>query len=82
MFHLTETEWLFMIPFGLAVLFMLWVFWNFSLQLRRKRAARDAARNTNVGALRDAPALRPAYRPESVPLHPNEPTHLEFRRIR
>jgi hypothetical protein len=82
MFHLTLTEWFFLLPFALAVLFMLWVFWNFTLQFSRKRHARTESRKVSVGPLRDAPVPRPTYRPESVPLHPTDSTHFEYRPFR
>lgn len=84
----------FLLPFGLAVLFMLWVLWNFTLQRIRKREASDATRANVVGALRDAPAPLPTplprRRPEPVPLQHTthsvipgpDDSSFEFRRMR
>lgn len=81
MLHLSMTEWLFMIPFALAVLFMLWVFWRFSLELSHKREPRDEDRKASVRILCETPVPRRVYRPESVPLNPGALVRLEYRRF-
>lgn len=40
--HASDLELLFVIPLGLAIAFMVWVFWNLTIQLRSKRRNHDS----------------------------------------
>jgi len=38
MAHTSDLDYLFLIPLGLGLAFMLWVLWNLTRQLKRKRS--------------------------------------------
>lgn len=42
--HISDSEFLFVIPLALAIAFMMWVFWNLTGQIKRSRRRRRKSR--------------------------------------